>query len=179
MVRPDSHNDVSRLDGVVFDNATDSAVQGEVQRYVAGHGTNYSTTAAVVTLNVTNARNGQNLTMTTNAGTGSAFLGARTKAINSIPNSENHPILSVIGSRPLARIVIIRQIPGIVVTHRRSARCSQSVRASVNAEVPCRYPVRCICLVDSTVAPAVIAVRLLPIERSDASVFMNLLQTVQ
>jgi hypothetical protein len=47
-----------------------------------------------IDLNVTNARNGMNLTMNTNGGSGMGFLGARTNQINGVNNSENRPILT-------------------------------------------------------------------------------------
>jgi len=47
-----------------------------------------------VTLNVTNARDGRPLQMTTGANTGSGYLGARTVAVNGQNNSADQPILS-------------------------------------------------------------------------------------
>ena len=47
-----------------------------------------------ITLSTTNLRNGQQRTMDANGGTGSAYLGARTNAINGQANSQNQPILS-------------------------------------------------------------------------------------
>jgi len=48
---------------------------------------------AGVGLNVTNARNGNNLAMGTNAGTGAAFLGARSDFPNN-GNADNHPVIT-------------------------------------------------------------------------------------
>ncbi|HEV8378742.1 MAG TPA: hypothetical protein VGP99_07815, partial [Tepidisphaeraceae bacterium] len=47
-----------------------------------------------ISLNTVNLRNGQDRTMDTNGGTGAAYLGARTNAINGQNNSDNRPILS-------------------------------------------------------------------------------------
>src|SRR5688572_24264529 len=44
-----------------------------------------------VQLNVTNARDGRPLTINTNGGTGSAYLGARTRQIANQQNSEDRP----------------------------------------------------------------------------------------
>jgi hypothetical protein len=47
-----------------------------------------------VSLNVTNARNGRDLNISTNGGTGQAYLGARTNDINGQNNSGDRPITS-------------------------------------------------------------------------------------